>query len=234
MEDGRYQYYAVRKGRCPGIYTSWAECDKHDGKDSKAPVEGPAYVDAETVQTRLELLQVSSGVTRPGSYGSSKTGDRVSSETTSGSKTERTRIVLEEDMVHMLGRCCSALNIPDPYFYRRETRCRKGDWGVAVAVSLPENERGLSINAFGGVFTDEGEAMQDAAFKLIEKLIETEDLVIRDFNFRIVQRLQAEITELNRRLEMPINERVRELEKANNMMKAELEAFHEACSGYKV
>ncbi|MED6110068.1 hypothetical protein PIB30_039513 [Stylosanthes scabra] len=106
--------------------------------------------------------------------------------------------------------------------------------GSSRCRELPENDRGLAINAFEGIFTDEGEAMQDATFKLIKKLLEFEDLVITDYNYRIVQRLQGEITELKTRLEMPINERVRELEKANNMMKAELEAFDEACSGYKV
>ncbi|MED6188219.1 hypothetical protein PIB30_084017 [Stylosanthes scabra] len=258
MEEGRYQYYAVRAGRCPRIYTSWVECNKQvlgykrcsfkgfhkledalaymskdGGKDSEAGVDPRVDADAAAVQTRLEQLKVFDGVTQLESS-SSKPRNHVSPETTSSSKKDGMRFVLEEDMVHMLGRCCSALKIPEPYFYRRETRCRNGESGVAVATSLPENNRGLEITTFGGVFSDEGEPMQDAAFKLLEKLLEAEGLAIRDFNYRIVERNQAKIFALNRRLEMPINEQVRELETENNMMKAELEAFHEACSGFTV
>ncbi|MED6153712.1 hypothetical protein PIB30_104739 [Stylosanthes scabra] len=198
------------------------------GKDSKARKAARVPLvdsDADYVQSRLEGLQVSDGGTRLDSN-SLKALHSSGKAKASSSTMARVRFVIDEDMVNMLGRCCSDLNIPEPYYFRRVARCANGDSGVAVLASL----RDLSLTRLGGAFADDGEAMQDATFKLMEKLLEAKGVAIRDYNYRVVQRLQTEIAELNRKLALPINERVRELELANSMMKAELEAFHEACS----
>ncbi|MED6110067.1 hypothetical protein PIB30_039512 [Stylosanthes scabra] len=101
-----------------------AYMNRDGGKDSKARVEASTYVDAKTVQTSSHeafksVLKICS---------------MVCAETASNSKMEGMRFVLDEDMVHMLGSCYSALNIPDPYYYQREMRCRNKDWGVGVGM----------------------------------------------------------------------------------------------------
>ncbi|MED6155013.1 hypothetical protein PIB30_001695 [Stylosanthes scabra] len=221
MEEGRYSFYAVRVGRTPRIYSSWEECNMQ--------VHGFPFCEFKGFQ---RLAEAEEYINRGSLSERVRRGERRAD----GDIHETESLGQTLQRLSVGGGCVGKTKAKSACGVEKGSASKAGSPPKANHVVVVQDMVSLvrdvckSIQvAVGGVFADDAKALQDAAFRLIEKIVSAEGLVIADYNCRVVQRLQGELEAMGTTLTSPLADRVRQLEQENMLLKAELDAFHEAC-----
>ncbi|XLR34206.1 hypothetical protein S83_062106 [Arachis hypogaea] len=251
MDSGRFRYYVVRRGRKPGIYTSWEECNQQvygfKGSQLKGfmvrreaeewlslPRQHP--VGEDTVPEPQDLA-LSFGAMSVGDSGS-VTGDDSSGSVTAGTdllpqkpdmvpEFDPKAFVIMEDMEQLLLRVCARLEIGPPVFFMRDVFRSKGKKYHGFGVSLQSTAKGIHFFVSGWLSLDEGLARQDAAFITLERLLEEAEVKIFYFNFQVVLRYKEALVEAHRIARLSATEHVMMLEKENAALKQRLSLYNQ-------
>ncbi|QHO49141.1 uncharacterized protein DS421_1g11400 [Arachis hypogaea] len=125
MSRGRYLFYAIRKGKDPGVYTDWDYC-----KHKVLGVTRGRHNDS-----KRTLLLLMGGLRITGG------GGRLLNQQEKGLKEDIVDMadapVFVEDMEKLLLRVCLFLCIGPPNFYRRESMMDDGESALGFVVVLP-------------------------------------------------------------------------------------------------
>ncbi|QHO21254.1 uncharacterized protein LOC107613727 [Arachis ipaensis] len=236
MDTGRFRYYVVRRGRKPGIYTSWEECNQQvygfKGSQYKGfmvrreaeswwslPRQDPNGDN--TVHEAQELAV---------SFGDLKVGEcvNVTGDGSSGSGTAATELLLHEpDMEKLLLRVCVQLQVGPPVFFLRDSFRSEGKKYHGFGVSLQSTAKGINFFESGRLSTDERLARQDAAFITLERLLEEAEVKIFDFNIQVVLRYKEALAEAQRVARLSVTEHVMMLEEENDELKQRLGLYNQ-------
>ncbi|QHN76952.1 uncharacterized protein DS421_19g648440 [Arachis hypogaea] len=219
MSGGRYPFYAIRKGKDPGLYRNWNDC-----KDKVLGVSNSEYKGFKDEQKAVEWLKrggvhVAGGRNNDGERTlllpmgglriTTEGGRLLSRQEEGSSSTGMKEDVVEkaegsvfvEDMEGLLLRVCLFLCIGPPKFYRRECIMDNGESAVGFVVVLPHTRFGIKVAAEGSVSTDERKARQDASSKMLGEIVLATKLKIVDFNHQRVQALEGEVADLKQHVE---------------------------------
>ncbi|QHN92244.1 Ribonuclease H [Arachis hypogaea] len=209
MDIGRFYYYVVRRGRKPGIYTSWKKCNQqvYGFKESQykgfmvrrevkswwsLPRQDPngdnTVPEAQELAVRFEDLKVGEcvSITGDGSNGSGTAAtDLLLHELDIAPKLDPTSFMIMEDMVQLLLRVCVHLQVGPPVFFLRDGFRREENNYHGFGVSLQSTAKGINFFVSRRLSTDERLARQDAAFITLERLLDEAEVKIFDFNFQV-------------------------------------------------
>ncbi|MED6216926.1 hypothetical protein PIB30_012655 [Stylosanthes scabra] len=254
-DHGRYPFYAVKRGRVPGVYRTWLECKRqvtgfrnnkfrgfHNRDEAEAWIaadeveeQGNAAVIAGHVPIsqapqRLEIPR--QGTSSPSYVGrSSSNNSKGSGEWENGRDDPRIPnegpVMHMEDMELMLMRACAFFGVDPAMFVLQEITHGESSIVFGFTVILPNNERRLELVAHGTRSTNETAARQDAAFVMLEKLLSTTGYTICDYTHRIVRRVQE--PNRNRFVEQiaALENHLRQLELENMDLKEQISFFQE-------
>ncbi|QHO53973.1 Ribonuclease H [Arachis hypogaea] len=222
MDTGRYRYYVVKRGRKPGIYTSWEECNEqvYGFKDShhkgfmvrreaeewgSLPRQDP--VGNNTVPESQELVV---------SFGDLTVGesDNVTGDGSSGSGTAATS-------------CCFMSQVGPLVFFQRDGFRSEGKKYHGFGISLQSTAKDINFFVSERFSTDERLARQDAAFITLERFLEEAEVKIFDFNFQVVLRYKEELAEAQRVARLSVTEHVLMLENENTELKQKLGLYNQ-------
>ncbi|KAL4305995.1 hypothetical protein HN51_039947 [Arachis hypogaea] len=260
MDTGKYRLYAVRRGRIPGIYTSWKDCKEQVNEFKNAEFKGFRLLrDAQQwlgvvdpplpppplpelhcgvypptgllqqpfpLSTQFNSMQVSPALGKSSQKAfvpcsQTPLGPNIVPETCSN------QFVLVEDMEVYLIRVCCQLKLDYPVFNRREFFSGSGELLHGYWVTLLSQQHDINWIVEGGFSPDEGNARQDASFKMLGKVLSLVGKEIHDYNYRIVAGLRVRAKELEQQLSKPAYQRIRNLEQANQKLKSDLQKFNE-------
>ncbi|RYR72739.1 hypothetical protein Ahy_A02g006952 [Arachis hypogaea] len=243
MDTGRYRYYVVKRGRKPGIYTSWEECNEqvYGFKDShhkgfmvrreaeewgSLPRQDP--VGNNTVPESQELVV---------SFGDLTVGesDNVTGDGSSGSGTAATSCCFMSQ-VHFLVFVvclviyfvvCVRLQVGPLVFFQRDGFRSEGKKYHGFGISLQSTAKDINFFVSERFSTDERLARQDAAFITLERFLEEAEVKIFDFNFQVVLRYKEELAEAQRVARLSVTEHVLMLENENTELKQKLGLYNQ-------
>ncbi|KAL4321372.1 hypothetical protein HN51_065863 [Arachis hypogaea] len=202
MEGGRYQYYAVRRGRVLGIYGTWLECKRQVTRFKNNDYKG--FKDLDEAKAWL------GGILEPPYFGGSlssllsRRGSNINRETSG--KTFHIRFNFRcgvvgrlmnegpflhvEDMELLLMRACSSLHIGAPIFVFQENWSSEEVVHFAFTMVLPYNSRGLELVAHEPTLVDVQVARQEVSFAMLEKTVAAIGYSICDYNYHTVARME--------------------------------------------
>ncbi|XP_016199253.1 ribonuclease H-like [Arachis ipaensis] len=111
MEGGRHNYYVVRKGRVPGIYTNWVDCERQ--------VSGFKGNEYKGFQVRREAVEwLNSGGDNSGEHDDDRGGGGQPSNDNRGTLSSYFRglsITSGEKSVFNVGGCSSSFEVVGMY-----------------------------------------------------------------------------------------------------------------------
>ncbi|KAL4307244.1 hypothetical protein AHAS_Ahas16G0258900 [Arachis hypogaea] len=206
MQSGRYPYYAVRKGKSPGIYTTWKECEQqvvgfrnNEYKGFRVFEEAQSWLRAgeSCFMTTFHRME------KHGLCGQSNMG-------TNGST-----FIHVEDMELMLLRICALLHIGSPIYVPQPPDSKGGGLMFRYTVVLPENGRGLDLVVYGPAYADERSDRQEVAFLMLEPVLGATGYKIHDYNYRVMVCMQDPHESSRAETVVGLRERVRVLEEEN-------------------
>ncbi|MED6123213.1 hypothetical protein PIB30_047038 [Stylosanthes scabra] len=184
MEEGKYSHYAVRVGRVNGIYTSWGDCAPNVLGFPRAQFKG-----FKSLEEALKYMQ--KGKEAKGKMvGSSSSGMENLSRQMSTlheeyvPQTQGGGFLIVEDMELYLLRACRTLEAGFPCFERRVFYDSEGLRHYAFKAALQCELKRIDMQADNFFCPDEGRAREDAAYKLLDKLLIQTGYSICDFNYR--------------------------------------------------
>ncbi|QHO28520.1 uncharacterized protein DS421_7g217390 [Arachis hypogaea] len=245
MEGGRFQYYAVRRGRVPGIYGTWLECKRQNqqiwgGEPQQLAIEaGEQHQQGDLGQDLPNPIQLP----RYGSPPSHETEDTRGSSSTSldvrgGSSNpfalgggvevcpmKEGPFLQVEDMELLLMRACSTLGIGAPIFVCQENRSSEEAIRFAFTMVLPYNSRGLELVAHGPTSADVRVARQEVSFAMLEKIVAATGYSICDYNYRTVARMEERWREIQDASLASMANRIRLLEEENADLRHQVKVF---------
>ncbi|KAL4305994.1 hypothetical protein HN51_039946 [Arachis hypogaea] len=137
------------------------------------------------------------------------------------------KFVLVEDMEVYLIRVCCQLKLDYPVFNRQEFFFDSGELLHGYWVTLQSQQRDINWIVEGRFSPDEGNARQDASFKMLGKVLSLVGKEIHNYNYRIVVGLRVRVEELEQQLSKPAYQRIRGLEQENQKLKSDLKKFNE-------
>ncbi|RYR46303.1 hypothetical protein Ahy_A07g032038 [Arachis hypogaea] len=245
MEHGRFRYYVVRRGREPGIYTIWEECNQqvfgfkgseHKGFMVRSVAEAWFELrkkDSEVEKTvmRSKELEVRFGEPKVGesmtvaAEGSNESGSRATNLLLHEQEFDKESFVLVEDMEQLLLKVCEELNVGPPVFFLRDGYRMGGEDYHGFGVYLQSHSKGINFFVSGRVSTDQKWARRDAAFITLERLLEEAEVKSFYFNYQVALRFKEQAAEARRMATMFVPERVAILEQENANLKRRLELF---------
>ncbi|RYR15788.1 hypothetical protein Ahy_B04g072725 [Arachis hypogaea] len=235
MDTRRFRSYVVRKGRKPGIYTSWEEYNQQvygfKGSQYKGfmvrrkveswwslPRQDP---NGDNTVPEAQELAISFGDLKVGEYvsvtgdGSSRSGtaatDLLLHEPNMVPKFDPTSFVIMEDMKQLLLRVYVQLQVGPPVFFLCDNFRSEGKKYHGFGISLQSTVKGINFLVFGRLSTDERLASQDAAFITLERLLEE---------------AEEELVEAQCVARLSVTERVMMLEKENAELKQRLGLYN--------
>ncbi|XLS65656.1 hypothetical protein HN51_025630 [Arachis hypogaea] len=246
MQSGRYPYYAVRKDKSPGIYTTWKECEQqvvgfrsNEYKGFRMLEEAQSWLRAggimlhedlpshEKIRTvyDMDLPRLLRRVTTA----STEKFDDVGGQSNMG--TNGSTFIHVEDMELMLLRICALLHIGSPIYVPQPSDSKGGGLMFRYTVVLPENGRGLDLVVHGPAYADERSARQEVAFLMLERLLGATGYMIHDYNYRVMVRMQDPHESSSAETVAGLRERVRVLEEENAELVIQLSRFQEIFDG---
>ncbi|KAL1330614.1 hypothetical protein HN51_047850 [Arachis hypogaea] len=92
-------------------------------------------------------------------------------------------------------------------------------------VVLPHNFRGLELVAHGPIAHEERVARQEVAFNMLEKILSATGHTIRDYNYRILGRLEERLRQCREKEIQALEERLRCLEAENEELRKQVDMF---------
>ncbi|MED6182103.1 hypothetical protein PIB30_025482 [Stylosanthes scabra] len=171
MEGGRFRFYALRKGRQPGIYTSWSiakqqvhgfrDCDYRGFKERS---------DAEAYMPELHVTDFASSSSSSASPAQVVTGhlpyDTLLDVVPEVNCSE---FLHTKEMEHLLVNTCRNIGLPEPKFMKFDTIIRQGIVCYSFSVMLRHaSTEGANLIATGRFSSAEKRGREDAAFVALE------------------------------------------------------------------
>ncbi|KAL4370440.1 hypothetical protein AHAS_Ahas06G0066000 [Arachis hypogaea] len=200
MQSERYPYYAVRKGKSPGIYTTWKECEQqvvgfrnNEYKGFRVLEEAQSWLREGGIMLHEDLP----------SHGKTRTVYDMDlprlliglplHQLTSSTMWATDVAVL---YVHPRGaygvdaaKDLRAFAYWESYICPTTTDSKGGGLMFRYTVVLPENSRGLDLVVYGPAYADERTATQEVAFLMLERLLGATGYKIHDYNYRVMVRI---------------------------------------------
>ncbi|XP_015945150.1 uncharacterized protein LOC107470270 [Arachis duranensis] len=206
-DGGRFPFYAVQRGRVPGVYRSWQECEQQvngyrnsEHRGFRDLVEAMAWLrSAATLPARQPTPPIQTGRRRPlrlleEAFYSISSSQQVSS-----------------GVVPSNSQKCGSGSNPD------EQGVVGPDDNVLFGfmVVLPHNGRGLDLVAHDLLCYEERFTRQEVSFTMLDKILFAIDYTILDYNHRIVVHVTAQLNQDKKEEIDRLNERIRKLELEN-------------------
>ncbi|MED6195586.1 hypothetical protein PIB30_039281 [Stylosanthes scabra] len=217
--EGKYSHYAVRVDKVPGIYTSWEEAEEQvsgysfakfkgfknlaeavaymqQGKDRKQ--KGPLR-NVETLTPQMRKLGVGlsqAGLTQIGASGSGPSMPVGSAESEYVPETRLGGFLIVEEMELYLVRACMKLSMGCPILDGRAFYDQYGAKMFCFTGAFRCEEKGVYFEVEGCVCADQIRAREDAAYKLLDRLLTHTGHTILDFNYRRLCASQQQVEEL--------------------------------------
>nr|XP_029145697.1 uncharacterized protein LOC114924631 [Arachis hypogaea] len=221
MENGRYRFYAVKKGRIPGIYLIWEECSAQVNGFKKNEYKG-FYIRAEAEEyMRRGGCFYGGGGNAFGGGGCSQHLPLASVYASPSSQ-----------KVQYLGHSPSSVFVGDD---SRGTSASSGGEVVSETQDpgflyvedfelMLINARGLEFVAYGPESEEEKEARQEVSFAMLNKLVDASGKSICDYGNRVLDRMQHQMKD-----EMPQSmfEQIRMLEEENVELRHQVKMIEE-------
>ncbi|MED6122870.1 hypothetical protein PIB30_043968 [Stylosanthes scabra] len=203
MEDGEPTYYAVKAGRVPGIYTSWASCKRqvHRYKNAyfksfsslddamtymrlgmamfetmRDPIYQPSNMDMASAS--MSALNLAESVDDHGSYSSAGSS--------SSSADPHRAFLYDESMEGLLMRVCEREGLPSPVYKPVIGRTEDGKRVFGFEVRLVCAEKGLSLMIEADLRANEAKAREDAAFNMLRSFSKATGKKINDYMYRLM------------------------------------------------
>ncbi|MED6203629.1 hypothetical protein PIB30_001327 [Stylosanthes scabra] len=225
MDSGKYSHYTVRVGKVPGVYTSWEDCEPlvigyprvkykgfHNLADALAFVRGgpakeknksPVNV-TDILSPKMATLGVGSSQTGPTQTGMTGTNFRVpgldAADVEFVPETQGGGFLIVEEM--------------ELYLLR-----------VYMKLQLSCEEKGLVLEVYGSACDDEGSAREDAAYKLLDRLLLQTGNSIMDFNYRRLCAAKQQMEAMQNMQGSNIGQRLYEAERDRDAYKEQVEIF---------
>ncbi|MED6188218.1 hypothetical protein PIB30_084016 [Stylosanthes scabra] len=251
MQEGEFSYYAVRRGRHPGIYMTRRDCQQqvdrfsgsdhmgfHELREAITWMRGAVKVgermedrSGDSLCWRLQKVVADAG------YGTDSRGGMCESShddlmtTLTGeervTRSQAGQFIITENMEVYLVRACTKLQVGTLSFTRREWYTVDGHHLVAFFAVLQCKEKNIQLDVAGTFFMDDFLAREDAAYRLLESLLDRTGACISDFNYRALCSARQKLREYEREMATPLVQRLRDVERERDYLKTKLENFHQ-------
>ncbi|RYR19287.1 hypothetical protein Ahy_B03g064034 [Arachis hypogaea] len=188
-EAGRFSFYAVRRGRVPGIYRSWEECEHqvngfrnnehrgfHDLSEALAWLRSAASPPARRPTPHAQPVRRRPSRLLEGTFCSLPSSQKVSS------------VLMAVDNLDF-GDGSGGSN-PTGEINMNDERVLFG-----FTVVLPYNSRGIDLVAHGPLCYEKRVARQEVSFTMLDKILGAIGYSIHDYNDRILGRLKERLNQ---------------------------------------
>ncbi|RYR34678.1 hypothetical protein Ahy_A10g049668 [Arachis hypogaea] len=212
-EVGRFPFYVVRRGRVPGVYRIWKECDKQ--------VNGYRNSERRGFRDLDEALAWLRSAAAPSTRQPANVVQPVS---------KRPCRLLEGAFCSLLSSqqgCLGVVTANSEHCVAGEMKSRDGDVLFGFKVVLPQNGRGLDLFAHGPFCYEERFTRQEVSFAMVEKILSATGYNVSDYNYRILGRVTEQLNDAKKEEVDRLNERIRVLEVENEDLRGQVEMFGE-------